>query len=94
MRPTYDRLDGEDGFASLEVSPRLAHDTDATIAEARRLWTAVDRPNVMIKVPATREGLPAIRQLTAERALEASSTRSNPVTLTAHNLATAIEQAW
>ncbi len=66
LRPTYDRLDGGDGFASLEVSPRLAHDTGATIAEARRLWTAVDRPNVMIKVPATPEGLPAIRQLTAE----------------------------
>jgi transaldolase len=66
LRPTYERLDGWDGFASLEVSPRLAHDTGATIAEARRLWAAVDRPNVMIKVPATREGLPAIRQLTAE----------------------------
>lgn len=66
LRPTYDRLEGSDGFASLEVSPRLAHDTAATIAEARSLWTAVSRPNVMIKVPATREGLPAIRQLTAE----------------------------
>lgn len=66
LRPTYDRLDGGDGFASLEVSPRLAHDTAATMAEARRLWTTVGRPNVMIKVPATLEGLPAIRQLTAE----------------------------
>ena len=55
--------DGRDGFVSLEVSPHLAHDTEGTIAEARRLWTALDRPNVLIKVPATLEGLPAIRQL-------------------------------
>jgi transaldolase len=65
LRPTYDR-DGRDGFVSLEVSPALAHDTTGTIAEARRLWALVDRPNAMIKVPATREGLPAIRQLTGE----------------------------
>ena len=57
---------GGDGFVSLEVSPRLAHDTAATIAEGRRLWQAFDRPNAMIKVPATREGLPAIRALLAE----------------------------
>jgi len=63
LRPTYDELRGRDGFASLEVSPLLAHDTAATVAEAQRLWAAVDRPNVMIKVPATREGLPAIRDL-------------------------------
>jgi transaldolase len=63
FRPTYDRLDGADGFVSLEVSPRLAHDTAGTIAEARQLWNAVNRPNLFIKVPATREGLPAIRQL-------------------------------
>src|SRR5688572_11238247 len=66
LRPTYDRTDGRDGFVSLEVSPRLAHDTAGTIAEARQLWSAISRPNAMIKVPATQEGLPAIRQLTAE----------------------------
>ena len=66
FRPVYDRLDGADGFVSLEVSPYLAHDTAGTIAEARRLWLAVARPNVMIKVPATAEGLPAIQQLIGE----------------------------
>ena len=66
LRPTYERTDGGDGFVSLEVSPRLAHDTSGTIAEARQLWSAVNRPNAMIKVPATQEGLPAIRQLTGE----------------------------
>ena len=63
FRPTYDQLEGKDGFVSLEVSPHLAHDTDGTIAEARRLWTAVNRPNIFIKVPSTKEGIPAIRQL-------------------------------
>jgi transaldolase/glucose-6-phosphate isomerase len=57
---------GRDGFVSLEVAPDLAHDTDATIAEARRLWRAVDRPNLMIKVPGTPAGVPAIRQLLAD----------------------------
>ena len=66
LRPTYDRTGGRDGFVSLEVSPGLAHDTAGTIEEARRLWSLVDRPNSMIKVPATREGLPAIQQLTGE----------------------------
>ena len=66
LRPTYDQTDGQDGFVSLEVSPKLAHDTNGTIEEARRLWSLVDRPNSMIKVPATREGLPAIQQLTGE----------------------------
>jgi transaldolase len=66
FRPVYDRLEGADGFVSLEVSPRLAYDTPGTISEARRLWAAVNRPNVMIKVPATQAGLPAIYQLTAE----------------------------
>lgn len=66
LRPTYERTGGGDGFVSLEVSPRLAHDTTGTVAEARQLWSAVNRPNAMIKVPATREGLPAIRQLTGE----------------------------
>jgi transaldolase len=66
FRPTYNRLQGADGYVSLEVSPSLAHDTARTIAEARQLWKAVNRPNLMIKVPATREGLPAIRELTAD----------------------------
>jgi transaldolase len=66
FRRIYDRTDGQDGFVSLEVSPHLAYDTAETIAEARRLWGAVDRPNVMIKVPATSEGLPAIQQLIGE----------------------------
>ena len=66
LRPTYDRTDGQDGFVSLEVSPELAHDTTATIEEARRLWSLVGRPNSMIKVPGTHEGLPAIQQLTGE----------------------------
>jgi transaldolase/glucose-6-phosphate isomerase len=66
LLPTYQRLNGRDGFISLEVSPYLAYDTDATTREARRLWKAVDRPNVMIKVPATTQGIPAIRQLTED----------------------------
>jgi transaldolase len=66
LRPTYNQTEGQDGFASLEVSPRLAHHTGGTIEEARRLWFLVDRPNVMIKVPATQEGIPAIQQLTGE----------------------------
>lgn len=66
LRPVYDSAAGADGYVSLEVSPYLAHDTAGTIAEARRLWRAVDRANLMIKVPASNEGLPAIRQLTAE----------------------------
>lgn len=65
FRPLYEETQGGDGFVSLEVSPHLAHDTSATIAEAQRLWAALGRPNVMIKVPATREGLPAIRFLAA-----------------------------
>src|SRR5512136_712749 len=66
LRGIYDRLAGRDGFVSLEVSPRLAHDTKKTVDEAKILWAAVDRPNVYIKVPATTEGLPAIRQLIRE----------------------------
>src|SRR5690606_16951082 len=66
FRGIYDETGGTDGFVSLEVSPELAHDTEGTIAEARRLWSMVDRPNVMIKVPGTDEGLPAIEQLLAE----------------------------
>jgi len=66
FRPLYDRTDGQDGYVSLEVNPHLAHNTKGTIEEARRLWSALDRPNVLIKVPATAEGLPAITQLTGE----------------------------
>ncbi len=66
LRPVYDSLKGADGYVSLEVSPYLANDTDGTIAEAERLWREVNRPNLMIKVPATPEGLPAIRHLTAQ----------------------------
>jgi transaldolase len=66
LQPVYNRSGGRDGFVSLEVSPHLAHDTERTIAEARELWAAVARPNVMIKVPGTKEGLPAIQQLTSE----------------------------
>ena len=66
FRPTYDALGGRDGFVSIEVSPSLAHDADGTIREARRLWGEIARPNVLIKVPATREGLVAIRRLIGE----------------------------
>jgi transaldolase/glucose-6-phosphate isomerase len=66
LRPVYDRFDGHDGFVSLEVSPFLANDTKGTIAEAKRLWKAVNRKNVMIKVPATPEGMPAIERLIAD----------------------------
>ncbi len=66
LRPVYDRLNGRDGFVSIEVSPGIAYDTGATIFEARRLWSAVNRPNLMIKVPATEGGLPAITRLTDE----------------------------
>jgi transaldolase/glucose-6-phosphate isomerase len=66
LRGVHERTGGRDGFVSLEVSPYLAMDTEATIAEARRLWAAVDRPNLMIKVPGTRPGVPAIRTLIGE----------------------------
>lgn len=66
FRPIFDRSEARDGFVSLEVSPELAHDTEGTLEEARRLWKAVDRPNVMIKVPGTDEGVPAIEQLLSE----------------------------
>jgi transaldolase/glucose-6-phosphate isomerase len=64
--PLYEKLEGRDGFVSLEVNPHLARDTAGTIAEARRLWKAVARPNIFIKVPATPEGLPAITRLIKE----------------------------
>jgi transaldolase len=66
FRAVFDSRDGGDGFVSLEVSPRLAHDTDGSVAEARRLWKALDRPNVMIKIPGTREGWPAIERCLSE----------------------------
>ncbi|HZU13379.1 MAG TPA: transaldolase [Chloroflexota bacterium] len=66
LRPVYDRTGGTDGFVSIEVSPELADETDATIEEARRFWSDLHRPNIMIKVPATTAGIPAIERLTAE----------------------------
>ncbi len=66
FRLLYDRTDGQDGYVSLEVNPHLAHDTHGTTEETRRLWAALNRPNVFIKVPATAERLPAIRQLISE----------------------------
>jgi len=63
FKPVYDESKHRDGYVSLEVSPFLANDTNGTLEEARRLWKAVNRPNLMIKVPATPEGIPAIRQL-------------------------------
>lgn len=66
LRPVYDRTDGVDGRVSIEVDPRFAHDTAATIAEAKQLWWLVNRPNAMIKIPATKEGLPAITAVLAQ----------------------------
>jgi transaldolase len=66
LRPVYDTSDGEHGLVSLEVSPELAFDTEGTIAEVRRLWQQVDRPNLMIKIPATDEGVPAVQQMLTE----------------------------
>ena len=66
LRPVFDRTQGGDGFVSVEVSPASAHDTDATVAEARRLWFEAERLNVMIKVPATAAGVSAVEQLTAQ----------------------------
>jgi transaldolase/glucose-6-phosphate isomerase len=65
FRPLYDSSGGKDGFVSLEVNPNLARQTEATIEEARWLWEVVDRPNLMIKIPATKEGLPAITEAIA-----------------------------
>ncbi|MCL0029256.1 bifunctional transaldolase/phosoglucose isomerase, partial [Dehalococcoidia bacterium] len=66
LMPIFDRTEGADGFASLEVNPNLAHDAKGTVSEARRLFATIDRPNVMIKVPATPEGIPAVKQLISE----------------------------
>ena len=65
LRPVFDRTDGKDGRVSIEVDPRLAHNTERTVAEAKGLWWLVDRPNVMIKIPAAKEGLSAITAATA-----------------------------
>lgn len=65
LRPVYDRTNGQDGRVSIEVDPRMAHDTAATIAEAKQLWWLVDRPNLFIKIPATKAGLPAITETIA-----------------------------
>ena len=66
FRPVYEETGGVDGLVSLEPPAQIAYDTDATIAEARRLWQLVQRPNVMIKVPATEPGIPAVETLLAE----------------------------
>jgi transaldolase len=66
FKPTFDRLDGKDGFVSIEVNPHLAHDVNDTIKEARRLWEVLSRPNVFVKVPSTLEGLQCIRRLISE----------------------------
>ena len=66
LRSVYDHTDGTDGYVSFEMSPYLAHDTQGSITEGRRLFAALDRPNVLVKVPATPEGIPAVRTLIAE----------------------------
>jgi len=66
LHPVYERTGGQDGFVSIEVSPYLAHDTDKTLLEVRRFWQTIERPNLMVKIPSTPEGLPAIRQALAE----------------------------
>ena len=66
FKSVYEKTSDKDGYVSLEVNPHLAHDTKGTIEEARRLWVALNRPNVLIKVPATSDGLPAIQQLISE----------------------------
>jgi len=66
LRPIYDSANRQDGFVSLEVSPDLAHDTEGTLSEVRRFWKMVDRPNLMIKIPGTPEGIPAVLQALTE----------------------------
>jgi transaldolase len=66
LRPVYDQTNGADGFVSIEVSPRLAYDTAGSIAEAQRLWKAVNRPNLMVKIPSTPQGVQAVEALIAE----------------------------
>ena len=88
LRPVYDRLQGRDGYVSLEVSPYLALDTGATIAEARRLWAAVGEPNLMVKVPGTEAGAPAIRQLIED------GININVTLLFAQSAYQAVAEAW
>ena len=66
LRPVYEQTKRQDGYVSLEVSPDLAHNTEGTLAEVRRFWHAVDRPNLLVKIPATPAGIPAIRQALSE----------------------------
>jgi transaldolase len=66
LRPIYDEGQGKDGYVSMEVAPTLAHDAEATLEEARRIWKAVDRPNLLVKIPGTKEGLEAIENSIAE----------------------------
>jgi transaldolase len=66
LRPLYEQTGGQDGFVSIEVSPYLAHDTEKTLAEVRRFWQTIDRPNLMVKIPSTPAGVPAIRQALVE----------------------------
>lgn len=66
LRPLYEQTGGRDGFVSIEVSPYLAHDTHKTLAEVRRFWQTIDRPNLMVKIPSTPAGIPAIRQALSE----------------------------
>jgi transaldolase len=66
LRPTFERTGGQDGFVSIEVSPYLAHDTEGTLREVRRFWQSIDRPNLMVKIPSTPAGIPAIRQALTE----------------------------
>jgi transaldolase len=66
LRPLYEQTGGQDGFVSIEVSPYLAHDTEKTLAEVRRFWQTIDRPNLMVKIPSTLAGVPAIRQALVE----------------------------
>jgi transaldolase len=66
LRPTYERSGGQDGFVSIEVSPYLAHDTQGTLTEVRRFWQSIQRPNLMVKIPSTPAGVPAIRQALSE----------------------------
>jgi len=65
FRPLYEQTNGGDGYVSLEVSPYLAHDTEKTVSEAKKLWSLVNRPNLMVKIPATKAGLPAITEAIA-----------------------------
>ncbi|HLO33250.1 MAG TPA: transaldolase family protein, partial [Anaerolineales bacterium] len=65
FNPLYEETNGGDGYVSIEVSPDVAHDTEATLAQVEQLWARVRRPNLMVKIPATKEGIPAIRKATA-----------------------------